>query len=86
MADRWSRREMLRRAPTCLALALLATATALRGAHAQQKVSKQMVQYQASPKGGHQCSGCSNFLAPSSCKVVAGTISPHGWCSIWTPK
>lgn len=86
MVEGCTRRELLRRVPTGVALALLAAALDSRAAEAQQKVAKSMVQYQDSPKGGHQCSGCSNFMAPSSCKVVEGTISPHGWCSIWTPK
>ena len=57
-----------------------------RTALGQQKATKAMVQYQESPKTGHQCSSCSNFVSPSSCKVVSGTVSPHGWCAIWTPK
>jgi hypothetical protein len=84
--DRYSRRDVLRRAPACIALGLIAVSATSRAAQAQQKVSKQTVHYQSSPKGGHQCSGCSNFVAPSSCKVVQGTISSHGWCEIWTPK
>jgi anaerobic selenocysteine-containing dehydrogenase len=86
MAAPCSRRDILKAAPAGLALAALAGALAPRDAVAQQKVSKAMVQYQTTAKGGHQCSGCSNFVAPGSCKVVAGPISPHGWCSIWTPK
>ena len=82
MAEGISRRQLMCWAPACVALALAAPRAAL----AQQKVAQAMVQYQASPKGGHQCSGCSNFVAPGSCKVVTGKISPHGWCSIWTPK
>ena len=80
-----SRRRMLR---TGAALSLAALASrALRGtAHAQQKVAKAVVKYQDSPNAGHQCSTCSNFVAPDGCKVVVGKISPHGWCSIWTPK
>jgi len=82
VAEGISRRQLMRWAPVGVALALAAPRAAL----AQQKVAKAMVQYQDSPKGGHQCSGCSNFVPPGSCKVVTGKISPHGWCSIWTPK
>jgi hypothetical protein len=80
-----SRRRLLH---TGAALSLAALASrAFRGtAHAQQKVAKDVVKYQDSPNAGHQCSTCSNFLAPDACKVVVGKISPHGWCSIWTPK
>jgi hypothetical protein len=81
-----SRREVLQAGLGSLSLAFLLSSVFRGTADAQQKVAKQTVQYQDSPKGGHQCSGCSNFVGPSSCKVVAGKVSPHGWCSIWTPK
>ena len=81
-----TRRDVLSWAPACLALAVAAGSASPRTAWAQQKVAKTMVQYQDSPKEGHQCSTRSNFVAPGSCKVVAGPISAHGWCSIWTPK
>ena len=43
--------------------------------------------YQNSPgANGHECDGCSLFVAPSSCKSVDGVISPTGWCKIWTKK
>ncbi|MGD0188937.1 MAG: high-potential iron-sulfur protein [Roseiarcus sp.] len=44
------------------------------------------VSYQASPKDGKQCDGCNLFVAPNSCKSVAGTISPNGWCKLWVKK
>jgi hypothetical protein len=69
-----------------VSLTALASRTFVGAAHAQQKVAKSVVQYQDAPKAGHQCSGCSNFLAPDGCKVVAGKISSRGWCTIWTPK
>jgi hypothetical protein len=86
MREQYSRREVLQKAPLSLAVTMALLSAAPREAFGQQKVTKATVQYQESPKGGHQCSTCSNFEAPASCKVVAGTISPHGWCSIWTPK
>jgi secreted PhoX family phosphatase len=55
-------------------------------AHAQQKVAQSAAQYQASPKNGQQCSTCSHFQAPSSCQVVDGSISPNGWCALYTKK
>jgi hypothetical protein len=86
MSYECSRREVLRRAPTCAALARVMLSAGPRAALGQQKATKAMVQYQDSPKAGHQCSSCSNFVSPSSCKVVSGTVSPRGWCAIWTPK
>ncbi|MBU2857356.1 twin-arginine translocation signal domain-containing protein [Acidithiobacillus ferrooxidans] len=49
-------------------------------------VSKASVQYQDHPHGKQHCSVCANFVAPHSCKVVAGTIDPNGWCMAFTPK
>ena len=54
---------------------------------ATSKVSPASVQYQAQPKGEQKCSGCQNFVAESNtCKLVAGQVSPEGWCSLWTKK
>ncbi|MHB1303098.1 MAG: high-potential iron-sulfur protein [Acidiphilium sp.] len=55
-------------------------------------MAKSAVKYQDSPKGGHQCDGCALFVPGSSatangtCKAVAGSISPKGWCTLWSPK
>jgi hypothetical protein len=38
------------------------------------------------PKDGNKCSLCVNWVAPNSCKVVAGTINPNGWCVAFAPK
>lgn len=86
MTERYSRREILRKTPVGLAVTMAILSAAPGAAFSQQKVTKATVQYEGSPKGGHQCASCSNFVSPASCKVVSGTISPHGWCSIWTPK
>jgi len=86
MGQSYSRREFLQRAPVVLAVGVAMLSLTPGAVLGQQKVAKAMVQYQDSPKGGHQCSTCSNFVSPASCKVVSGKISPHGWCSIWTPK
>ena len=49
-------------------------------------VSKASVQYQDHPHGNQHCSVCANFVAPNSCKVVAGKIDPNGWCVAFAPK
>ena len=80
-----SRRSLLR-----TGLGLVAGGVVLASqAHAQgadSKVEQSVVQYQSSPKDGAQCSGCVNFVAPNACKVVAGNISPSGWCVAYAPK
>jgi hypothetical protein len=55
-------------------------------ARAQDKIAQAQVQYQPTPKDGNKCSTCVNFEAPAACKIVAGTISPEGWCVAFAPK
>jgi hypothetical protein len=66
--------------------AAASAATLFGGSHAaraQQKVSKELAQYQDSPKDGHKCSECTFFEQPNACKAVEGDISPEGWCQLW---
>jgi hypothetical protein len=35
------------------------------------------------PKGMFSCATCTFFVKPRSCKVVAGDISPQGWCKLF---
>lgn len=51
-----------------------------------KKVSKAQAKYQDKPKDKQQCAVCSNFVAPNSCNLVEGKISPNGWCSLFTQK
>lgn len=50
------------------------------------KASKTTVKYQDHPDGTSFCANCANFIpgaaagAPGTCLVVAGDISPKGWC------
>jgi len=53
---------------------------------AQAKMAQAAVHYQDQPKGDQRCDGCTFFQAPSSCKAVDGTISPSGWCMLFTKK
>jgi hypothetical protein len=53
-------------------------------ADASAKLSQEQAQYQDSPKGDEKCSNCLHFIAESNtCKVVAGEVSPEGWCTLW---
>ena len=83
----FSRRGLLRGA-TLLAAggALLGTSVAAGSAVAANKLAQKAVNYQDKPKGRAQCDNCAQWQAPSSCKLVAGTISPTGWCNIYAPK
>jgi High potential iron-sulfur protein len=53
---------------------------------AQAKVAQNTVSYQDKPKGTQRCDGCSLFQPPNACKVVAGEVSPQGWCSLFSQK
>ena len=55
-------------------------------AAAAGKVAQSAAGYQQAPKAGQACAGCNSFVAPDHCKLVAGEISPSGWCRLWTQK
>lgn len=81
-----SRRQLLRNA-TLIAGGAAALATAITAQRAEAgQMTKQAAGYQATPKGEQRCDGCSLFQAPSSCKFVAGDISPTGWCRLYAKK
>jgi hypothetical protein len=77
-----SRRSVLLHGAACatgVATVLVASANYAKA----NQLPKTAVNYQNTPKGDRQCSGCSLFVAPHSCKNVAGDISPTGWCVLW---
>jgi hypothetical protein len=78
----FNRRRVLISLISCAPLAALS----FGGAKAAAKVSQRAAQYQPAPKGGQACAGCNSFIAPNHCKLVAGEISPSGWCRLWTKK
>ena len=82
----FSRRQLFRNA-TAIAggVAVLAAAMAPQRAEAGQ-MTQQAAGYKSTPKGDQRCDGCSLFQAPSSCKFVAGDISPSGWCRLYVKK
>jgi hypothetical protein len=75
-----TRRQVIR-----AALAAAGSVVAV-SASAQDKIAQAQVQYQATPKDGSKCSTCVNFEPPAACKIVAGSISPNGWCIAYAPK
>jgi hypothetical protein len=77
-----SRRTLLQGVAVAGSVPLLA----LRGGPAAAKTAQSAVAYETSPKGGHSCGTCSSFEPPSSCKLVDGSISPNGWCKLWSQK
>jgi len=82
-----SRRRLLRSATLAAAAgAFVAVAATGSTALADSKFSQTMAKYQATPKGATRCDNCSQFQAPSSCKVVASPIAAAGWCQLYAAK
>jgi hypothetical protein len=51
-----------------------------RGPAISRNVPKAVARYQNVPNGRQRCGRCVHFLPPGRCKIVAGAISPQGWC------
>jgi hypothetical protein len=95
MSDRHPGRPSRRRVLQCAAAALAAIPLAAAGsalAAESAKASQASMKYQDHPNGKQHCDGCMQFIPGSSpkangtCKVVAGKISPQGWCIAFAPK
>ncbi len=84
-AARLSRRALLRNAAVAGGAAVLGTTVIASRANAAQ-VPQKLVGYQDHPHGNQRCDNCAQFLPPSSCKVVEGTIKPEGWCKVYVKK
>ena len=85
--DRGARIGLSRRGLFGVAALAAGAATAIAlPAQAQNKLSQKVASYQPTPRGKAQCDGCLQWQAPAACKVVAGTIAPAGWCSLYAPK
>ncbi len=93
MQEQKSRRQWIKdvaaMAATAAALPLLGTQFAWG---ADNKESKASVQYQDHPYHQDRCAVCQHFIPGSSanamgtCQVVAGKISPDGYCLAFVPK
>ena len=82
-----SRRLLLQKAAT-VASTVSVLGIVAEGAAAQVRVktSQQAAGYQNSPSGGNRCGNCVQFQPSAACKIVAGRISPQGWCRLFFPK
>ena len=79
-----SRRLLVQKAATVASavtvLGLIAEGVA---AQVQVKTSQQAAGYQNTPSGGNRCGNCVKFQPPAACRIVAGRISPQGWCRLF---
>jgi hypothetical protein len=53
-------------------------------AQASPSVDQDTAHYVSHPVFGNECSWCTQFVAPDSCQIVKGTISPHGHCKYFS--
>jgi hypothetical protein len=82
-----SRRAVLRGAAFGAGAGLLLGGGLASGARAAvAKLTQKAANYQATPRGNQRCNTCSQWVQPTSCKVVEGIVSPTGWCSLFAPK
>ena len=92
-ADTITRRAALRRT-SALGLGAAVFWLASPSARAQAaKLAKDAVKYvDKGDAPGKDCDDCMHYIAPATardaatCKIVEGTISPHGHCLAFTPK
>ena len=78
-----SRRRAIR-GITWLTSTILAATAGL--ALAQEKLSKTEAKYQDHPNGQQRCGICLQFRPPGICQIVAGSISPTGWCQFFAAR
>jgi hypothetical protein len=79
-----SRRSVLRGATLAAGGAIIAAGITTQPAEA--KMTTTAAGYVDTSKTAEQCSNCSLFIEPSSCKLVDGTISPKGYCRFYVKK
>ncbi|MDB5484043.1 MAG: iron oxidase [Caulobacteraceae bacterium] len=83
-----NRRQLIGRVTLIIGLAgIVGTGLApCRTIAAPAKLPANEAGYQPTPKGDARCELCANWQAPNGCKVVAGPISPSGWCHLFARK
>ncbi len=85
-AKGFSRRTALKAGVTMLVGGVAATGAAAQDPDAG-KMAKSVVQYRYHPSSnGSHCAICANFIAPESCKLVAGKIDPNGYCMAFAAR
>ena len=83
-----SRRDLIINAGLAAgAVSLFAVTAISTPATAQgQKMAPGDIGYQSRPNGAQRCELCVNWQPPAACKLVAGSISPSGWCGLFVRK
>jgi hypothetical protein len=86
-----SRRSFLGRSLAGVAIAstgMLSACMQLAGQRSggRQKATKAAAHYQNHPNKQQRCGGCDHYVFPLACGIVAGPISPHGWCRFYKAR
>jgi len=82
-----TRRDVLKLGAYALgAVGALSLAASSAEAQVAKKAAQSAAGYQAASSDGKHCSACQHFQAPSSCRIVEGTISPNGSCKLFSKK
>jgi hypothetical protein len=81
-------RQMAAGLPVLLVLPLLGRSAPARAGTAR----KEDFHYQDHPNEGKHCANCTAFIPPAAgqtsgtCNILAGPVSPDGWCMAFTPR
>jgi hypothetical protein len=85
MQGQASRRVFLRRAAS--AAGALGIVAAAQGCATRPPTPgtkpKSEAAYQDQPHGLARCGLCKHFYSPDICEIVAGSVSPQGWCKFY---
>ena len=89
-----SRRTLLRRSSALLASIAIVPAFLQSNSAAAGTGSKKDFSYQSHSRDGKSCATCTSFIpnksnksGPRTCRIIAGEISPNGWCMAYsTPE
>lgn len=87
-----ARRRFLEEAAAAVPALLIMPLVYRPGAARAGAASKEAYHYQDHPNEGKHCANCTQFVPPEmgqalgSCQIVAGAISPDGWCMAFTSR
>ena len=90
MSKRLSRRALLKSGGLPIGLLIVGGATSRAVADEEIKEAAKIKQmdahYQRFPKDSQRCEICLQFQPPSTCRIVAGPVTPHSWCQFFAAK
>ncbi len=85
-----SRRGLLKGGAMLASMVVVAVSATVTSQPANAGVAKSAMQYRGTPNGKQDCSNCSLYIpgnaGSGTCKVVDGSISPHGYCLAYAAK